>query len=344
MRRPILALALLLAAAPFARAQSVADFYRGKTIRLIIGAAVGGGYDIPGRVVASHMARHVPGNPAMVVENMPGATSLIMTNYLFVRAPRDGTAIGMPNNSVPFEPQLKILSREGGNVAFDLAKFSWIGSPLQEPQALFVMSAAARTIDDLRARKTIVASTGTSADNYVMPYMLNQLAGTKMDFVTGYQGQGDIFLALERGEAHANSAGVSNFFVTKPDWLRDGRVAALVQFGDARLPELKDVPTAMEIAPDPASREALRFFAQKFKMARPLVLPPDVPADRVAALREAFVATMKDPAFLAEAKKTGLEINPVTGPQIEAILASIFSASPDVVERLRDLLARAGGR
>ncbi len=336
-----LSLSLVATAAP---AQTVADFYRGKTIRLIVGAAVGGGYDIPGRVVASHMGRHVPGNPNFVVENMPGATSLIMTNYLYARAPRDGTAMGMPNNSVPFEPQLKILSREGGNVAFDLTKFGWIGSPLQEPQALFAMSAAARSIADLRARPIIVASTGTSADNYILPYLLNQLAGTKMDFVTGYQGQGDIFLALDRGEAHANSAGVSNFFVTKPDWLRDGRAAALVQFGDARLPDLKDVPTAMEIAPDAASREALRYFSLKFKMARPIALPPDVPADRVAALQEAFLETMRDPAFLAEARKTGLEINPVGGPQIRDILGEILGAPPTVVERLRDLLSRAGGR
>ena len=198
--RLFLALALAISAAP-AHAQSVADFYRGKSIRLIIGAAVGGGYDIPGRVVASHMSRHIPGNPNIVVENMPGATSLIMTNYLYARAARDGTAIGMPNNSLFFEPQLKLLSKEGGNVAFDLRKFAWIGSPLQEPQALFVVASAAKTIDDLRVKKVVVASTGVSADNYIMSYLLNQLVGTKMEFVTGYQWQGDIFMA-KIGRAH----------------------------------------------------------------------------------------------------------------------------------------------
>ena len=247
-----------------------------------------------------------------------------------------------PNNSLFFEPQLKLLSKEGGNVAFDLSKFSWIGSPLQEPQALFVLSSAARTIDDLRTKKVIVASTGVSADNYLMSYLLNQLVGTKMDFVTGYQGQGDIFMAMERGEAQANSAGFSNFFVSKADWVRSGFVVTPVQFGDARTSDLPDTPTAVELAPDEPSRAALTYFAQKFKAARPLMLPPDVPADRAAALRAAFDATMRDPAYIAEARRIGLDVNPLSGAEIERVLAGIFATPEPVVTRLRELIARAG--
>ena len=334
----LVAFALVLAGLTPACAQSVADFYRGKTIRLIIGAAAGGGYDIPGRAIANHMGRHIPGNPSIVVENMPGAASLIMTNYLYARAPRDGTAIGMPNNNVPLEPRLRVLSRDGGNVSFDLSKFSWIGSPVQEPQILITVATAAASLDDLKAHKVIVGSTGTTADNYTLPILMNQLLGTKMEVVSGYQGQSDIFVAMERGEIQGNSTGLTNLLVSKQDWLRRGWVKILVQFGTERSPELPDVPTVLELAPDAAARDMLRFFVLKFRMARPLTLPPDVPPERIKALQEAFEATMKDPAFLAEAKKIGLDINPVSGAEATRLVADLQNTPQSIVDRLRQLL------
>jgi tripartite-type tricarboxylate transporter receptor subunit TctC len=329
----------LLAAIP-AKAQSVADFYRGKSIRLIIGAAAGGGYDIPGRLLATHMPRHIPGNPTIIVENMPGATSLIMTNYLYTRAPRDGTAMGMPNNNVPLEPRLKLLSRDGGNVSFDISKFGWVGSPVQEPQILFTLASAARSFEELKIRKVVLGATGRSADNYTLPFLLNQLLGAKTEIIAGYTGQSDIFIAIDRGEVQGNSTGLTNLLVTKPDWIRDGRIKILVQFGATRAREIPDVPTAIELAADETTREMFRFFGKKFQMARPIALPPDVPPTRLQALQEAFNATMEDKTFRAEAQRIGLELNPVSGAEMTRLIAEIQATSEDVVQRMRTVLAQ----
>ncbi len=338
-RYRICAMAVAFLASLPAQAQSVAEFYRGKSIRLIIGAAAGGGYDIPGRLLATHMPRHIPGNPNIIVENMPGATSLIMTNYLYARAPRDGTAMGMPNNNIPLEPRLKLLSRDGGNVSFDIEKFSWVGSPVQEPQILFTLASAASRFEDLKTRKVILGATGRSADNFSLPFMLNELLGTKTEIVTGYNGQNDIFIAIDRGEVQGNSTGLTNLLVTKPDWVRDGRVKIHVQFGATRTREIPEVPTAIELAPDEATQNMFRFLSKKFLMARPIALPPDVPLARVHALQDAFDASMKDQAFLAEAKRIGLEINPVSGPEIAQLINEIQTAPEPVVQRIRSLLS-----
>ena len=326
-------------AATSALADPVADFYRGKSIRLIVGAAAGGGYDIPARLVANHMGKHIPGNPSFVVENMPGAASLIMTNYLYARAPRDGTAMGMPNNNIPLEPRLKQLSREGGNVSFDVTKFNWLGSPVQEPQVLITLSSAAKTLDDLKSRKVIVGSTGTTADNYSVPALLNQILGTKMEIVTGYKGQSDIFLAMEQSEVQGNSTGLTNVLVTKADWIKSGKATIILQLGLERASELPQVATALEVAHTQETRELLRLFLLKYRMARPLALPPDVPADRLKALNAAFDATMKDPAFLAEARQIGLDINPVGGAEMTRLVNEIQAAPQATVERLQKLLA-----
>jgi tripartite-type tricarboxylate transporter receptor subunit TctC len=336
----VIAIHFGLAAAPTkTAAQDAAEFYRGRTIRLIVGAAAGGGYDIPARAIAAHMTRHIPGNPTIVVENMPGATSLIMTNYLYARAPRDGTAIGMPNNNVPLEPRLHILSREGGNVSFDITKFDWIGSPVQEPQILFTLASAARNVDDLKAGKVLVGSTARSADNFSLPFMLNQLLGTKMEIIPGYQGQNDIFLAIERGEVQGNNTGLTNLLVTKPDWVSSGRVKILVQYGSERAAAIPDVPTALELAPDESTRELIRLFVLKFQMARPIAVPPGIPSERLRALQVAFDATMKDPEFLAEAQKIGLEINPVSGIEVARLVAEMQTTPQAVVDRLKNLLS-----
>ena len=337
--RFLLTFAAGLIAASSALADPVADFYRGKSVRLIVGAAAGGGYDIPARLIASHMGKHVPGNPSFVVENMPGAASLIMTNYLYARAPRDGTAMGMPNNNIPLEPRLKQLSREGGNVSFDIMKFNWLGSPVQEPQVLFTLSEAAKTFEDLKTRKVIVGSTGTTADNYSVPALLNQIFGTKMEIVTGYKGQSDIFIAIERGEVQGNSTGLSNLLVTKSDWLKSGKVSIIMQLGLERSPELPQVATALERAADQETHDLLRLFLLKYRMARPIALPPDVPAERLKALNAAFEATMKDPAFLAEARQIGLDINPVGGAEMTRLVSEIQAAPQVTVDRLQKLLA-----
>ncbi len=220
-----------------AHAQSVADFYRGKTIEMLIGGAVGGGYDLAGRTVANHIGRHIPGNPSFVVRNMPGATSLIMTNHLYNVAKRDGTAIGMPTSNIPLEQRLKVISPDGANVKFEIERFGWIGTPVQEPQITWVWhTAPAHNVDDLRSNAIRMGATTSSADNYLLPTIVNQLLGTRMQVVTGYIGQNEIYLAVERGEVQGNNTGLSNITVNKADWLRDGKVRILLQYGTERLP------------------------------------------------------------------------------------------------------------
>src|ERR1041385_79620 len=261
---------LLVAAASAVRAEPVEEFYRSKTIELLIGGAAGGGYDLAGRTVANHLGRHIPGNPSFVVRNLPGATSLIMTNQLYNVAKRDGTVIGMPLSNIPLEPRLKLISPDRSNVKFDVARLRWIGTPVQEPQITWVWhTAQARNLDDLRANLIRMGATTSSADNYILPTLVNRLLGTRMQVVTGYIGQNEINLAVERGEVQGNNTGLSNITVNKADWLRDGKVRILLQFGAERLPALPDVPAVAELAGAEEDRALLRFYAVKFNMARP---------------------------------------------------------------------------
>lgn len=334
------ALLVTAAAAAAAQAEPVEDFYRGKTIELLIGGASGGGYDLAGRTVANHLGRHIPGNPNFVVRNLPGATSLIMTNQLYNVSKRDGTVIGMPLSNIPLEPRLKLISPDGANVRFDVDRFGWIGTPVQEPQVFWVWhTAPAKSFADLKTGKIIMGATAASADNYMLSHLMNQTLGTRMEFVTGYQGQSEINLAVERGEVQGNTTGLTNLVVTKADWIRQGRIRMLVQFGGERVAEIKEVPAVVELAASEDDREIWRFFTSKFKMARPLALPPEVPAERVTALQDAFDATMRDPQFLEEAKQIGLQIDPLGGEAIRQLIAQMQATPEALVERLRRLLA-----
>jgi tripartite-type tricarboxylate transporter receptor subunit TctC len=332
-----------LTASSAARGDPVADFYRGKTIELSIAGAAAGGYDVAARTVADHMSRHIPGNPTIVVRNMPGAAGLVVTNYLYNVAKRDGTAIGMPTSNIPIEPRLKLLSPDGSKLKFDLARFAWIGTPLQEPQVTWVWHTAPVTnVNDLKTTQILMGATATSADNAILPLLDNELIGTKMKILTGYQGQNEINLAAERGEVQGNNTGLSNLTVNKTEWITDHKVRILLQYGTERLPQLSDVPTAIELATSDADRAALRFYAIKFTLARPLLIPPDVPADRVAALQQAFADTMTDPRYLEEAQRIGLDTNWLGAKDVSDRIRDINETPQAVIDRLRDLLARAG--
>jgi tripartite-type tricarboxylate transporter receptor subunit TctC len=326
-------------------AQPVADFYRGKIMEVAVGAAVAGGYDIAARTLANHMARHIPGNPRLIVRNMPGATGLIMTNYLYNVAKRDGTVIGMPTSNVPLEPRLKLLSSDGSAAKFDLARFSWIGTTLQEPQVTWVWhTAPARSVDDLKTTAIRMGATANSADNFVLPMLANAPIGTRMQVLTGYVGQNEIDLAVERGEVQGNNTGLSNLTAARADWVRDGKVRILLQYGNARLPALPEVPTVAELTASEIDRAVLRFYALKFTMTRPLMIPPDVPAERVTALQQAFAATMQDAAYLDEARRIGLDTNWLGAADIVRGVRQIQETPQPVIDRLRELLARAGGK
>ena len=326
-----------------ASADEIADFYRGKSIEITVAGTAAGGYDVAARTLATHMSRHIPGNPAVIVRNMPGAAGLVVTNYLYNLARQDGTVIGMPTSNVPLEPRLKLLSPDGGNVKFDLNKFEWLGTPLQEPQVTWVWhDAPATNVDDLKLNPVLMGATTASADNAILPLVVNKLLGTKMKVATGYQGQNEINLAAERGEIQGNNTGLSNLTVNKADWLRDHKVRILLQFGVDRLPQLPDVPTVIELTPNEADRAALRFYTIKFNMARPILIPPGVPADRVAALQAAFEATMTDPLYLNDAKSIGLDTNWLGAKALADQAHAIADTPQAVVDHLHELLAGAG--
>ncbi len=346
MKQTIAAIALILGvsipAAAQAQSESPAEFYKGKTVSLIVGAAPGGAYDLVSRTLALHWGRNVPGAPRFVVSNLPGASSLPLVNQITNTARKDGTVIGMTNSNIALERPLKMLSKGGGHVAFDVRTLQWIGSPLQQPQVLWVWhTAPAKNAADIKINKIIVGSTGVGGDNYMLPVMLNHLIGAKFEIISGYVGQGDVFAAAERGEIHGNSAVLPNLTSAKPDWFRDQKVRVLVQFGTERQPSIKDVPTAIELAENNIDREMLRFYALKFSMAYPLVMAPDVPADRIKAMRDSFDATMKDQAFLDDARKLGLEIDPFSGHQMHKLIQDIEATPKEVVDRVAEIIKSA---
>lgn len=347
-RAGLLAFWTIAGAALFAdriRAQPVEDFYRGKTIEIVVGAAVAGGYDLASRTLANHMGRHVPGNPKIIVRNMPGATGLIGTNYLYNVAKRDGTVIGMPTSNVPLEPRLKLLSTDGSAVKFELGRFSWIGTTLQEPQVTWLWHAApANNVMDLKNRTIRMGATSNSADNFVLPMLVNALVGTRMQVFTGYVGQNEINLAIERGEMEGNNTGLSNLTVNKADWIRDNKVKILLQFGNERLTALPDVPTVAELTASEFDRNVLRFYALKFTLTRPLLIPPEVPTERVTILQQAFEATMKDGAYLGEARRIGLDTNWLGSTEVARQIRQIQEAPQAVVDRLRELVALGGAK
>ena len=337
LRTGALALLATLAGVGTALAQTPAEFFKGKTVHILVGGAAGAAYDFVGGALALHMGRHIPGEPSIVVDNMPGAASLVMMNSLYNRSAKDGTVMGMPLNGIVLEPRLKVLSRDGSNVLFDLSKMSWIGTPAQQPQVLWVWKDTPfHTAEDLKKAPSSFGATAPGGDNYILPTMTNALVGTQMKLVSGYKGVTDIFLAAEQGEVTGSTVNLSSL-LGNPDWWNNKKARVLIQYGAERLPELKDVPTAIELASDAAGKQALKVYATKFRTTYPILLPPDVPADRVKALQKAFDETMKDTAFIADAQKIGIDVNPLSGEEIRGIMAEIDAAPDDVMERLRKL-------
>jgi tripartite-type tricarboxylate transporter receptor subunit TctC len=336
-RGMIFGVAAVLGAPAFA-ADSVEQFYRGKTVEFVVGAAAGGGFDLTTRPLLPYLTKYMPGHPNFVVRNMPGAAGIIMTNYLTSAAAKDGTVIGMATSNVPFEPRLKT----GGNntVRYDPQKLGWIGTPVREPQVSWVWSASGvKTWEDLKTKHVRFGATSPTGDNAIFPAIANKLLGLTSEIVTGYQGVGEIFLAIERGELEANNTAYSNLEISKGDWLRDGKIKVIMQFGLQRLASLKDVPTIMELVQNADDRNMLRFFLLKFEMHRPIFAPPGIPPERLEALRTAFDKSMADPEFIADAKRGGIDINPLGGKEIAKLVDEVATTPEATVERLSKTVA-----
>jgi tripartite-type tricarboxylate transporter receptor subunit TctC len=334
----ILASCTILLAAATSHAENMADFYRGKTVRLIVGSSASGSYGLVGRALATHMGQHIPGKPTIVVEYMPGASSLIMSNYLYNAAPRDGTVIGMPSSSLPLEPRLHILSHSGGEMKFDITRFNWLGTAVQEPQIFWTLSNSPyRSIEDLKTNEFVAGADGPGAEAYTLPTIMNNVFHTRIKIVTGYDSPASFFPAAEKGELNGSISALSEIF-------HRNNVRVLLQFGAERSVALKNVPTAIELAPTEADRKMLEFYAIKFKMARSFTLPPEVPADRVEAMRTAFDDTVKDSAFVDDAKKLGFEVVPIDGPGIMKLMQEVADAPQPLVDRLRKIIEPIGAK
>ena len=311
------------------------DFYRGKTITLVVSSSAGGGYDIMGRTIARYLGKHIPGNPRVVVNNMPGAGGIVAMNYLYRAAPKDGTTIAGVQNNLPFEPLLG--TREA---MYDSTKFNWLGSPSIEVGLIAVWrTAPVNTIDDLKRREITVGSSGANSTPSFYARLLNETLGTKMKIVVGYPGQNEVYFAMERGEVDGfPSLFYNTLNATRPKWRTENNIKLILQYGLEKEPALPNVPSALDLVTDPDDKLLLQAGLAQVTMGRPYLMPPGVPAERVAIMRKAFEDTFKDAAFLADSNRMALGVdNPRTGAQIQRVLEDAYRTPPNIVARLRTL-------
>lgn len=334
------AAAVGLSSAP-GQAQSVADFYKGKQVIVIVGSSPGGGYDAQGRLVARHLGKHIPGNPGFVVQNMPGAGSLQATNHLYNLAPKDGTVMGLVQRGML---TAKLTSPQG--VRFDVEKFNWIGNLASETAVTVVWhDSPIKTVEDLFAKETIVGGTGPTIDTETTPRLFNALIGTKFRIVGGYPGTSEVLLAMERGEVHGlGDWSWSNVKTRRPEYLTEKKIRVLMQGALQKEPDLPDVPLALDYVKNDEDRKVMELFLAQKTVARPVVAPPEIPKDRVAALRSAFMAMAKDSEFRADAEKTKLEIDVSSGEAVDAVVKRIVSTPQALADRLTAAITAPAGK
>ena len=320
-------------------AQPADEFYKGRKITIITSTGAGGPYDLAARTLARHMPRHIPGAPSMVVKNMPGGGHTLAANFLYNQAPRDGTTIGTISNTIPLHQVL-----DGKGVRYDARKLNWLGTlGISSLLTVAWSTSGVRTIDDVMKREVITGATGAGSGTWLYPNVMNQVLGTKFKIVTGYTSSAEVDLAMLRGEVTARSGGSYIGYVQeRPEWIREKKINILVQTGAVREKDLPDVPLMHELANTDDQRALLNLVSSPVKIGRPYLAPPDVPADRVALLRRAFDALMKDEAFLADAKGLQLDSNPQTGAQVAAIVDETVNASPALLARAKALVGTEG--
>jgi len=349
MRRWLGALGFVVVvlAAPAARADEVADFYKGKRINLIVSYGTGGGYDVYARVLAKHMSRHIPGNPNIIIQNMPGAGSLRGANYIYNVAPRDGTVFGTFARNMALIGQLKTNQ----NVQFDPLKFNWLGSSSSLANDAYVLllrrDAKAKSVEEARrpgGPPIILGSTAEGTSSDAMGVLLREWLGFNVKVIPGYTDSGVLFLAIERGEVEGRTVGLSSVRANKPDWLKPGGLArVLVVFGRrSRFPDFAEAPTARELAKNADDRNLIEIIEIPYALSRPYAAPPEIPPDRAKALQDAFMATHKDPAYIAEAEKVGIEVSPISGDEIRRLIDKIAKTPADQLKRIEKLIAEGG--
>lgn len=327
MKTTISALALLALSAP-AFGQTPDEFYKGRTVELVVGTAPGGGYDLYGRLIGRAIGKHIPGAPVVIVKNMPGAGHLKMTNWLYNAAPKDGTVMATAPQAVAIE---QALGTEG--IQYDAAKFTWIGRVAPVVEVTYTWhTSPTKTLEDARKRETVMGGSGAASPTVFYLKALNQLAGTKFRIIASYPSNNDTNLAMQRGEVEGGSKAWASMKVDNADWLRDRKVNILVQYATARDPDLPDVPLMMELGRSDDERRALNLFAMGNAMGRSIMATPDITPDRLTALQGAFQDAMRDPDLVAFTREKKIDIGPtLTGDELKALVEETMSTPPAVV-------------
>jgi tripartite-type tricarboxylate transporter receptor subunit TctC len=318
-----------------ASAQSVEAFYKGRTLNMIVGGSPGGGFDTLARAIARYIGNHIPGKPTLVVRNMPGAGGTQALDYLYNVAEKDGSVLALVNNTPPFVPLF-----EGTTARYDATKFSWLGTPSVESPVVLIWGAVpVNTVDDLRSKETIMGASGAASTQAVYARLLNATLHTKMKIVSGYKGQNDIFVAMERREIDGYpSVFYSSLTSTRPNWLPEKIAKVVLQYGPQPLKELAGVPWALDLISGADDKQFFQAATAANALGRPLLMPPNVPQDRLTAMRKALLDTLADPTFIAEADKLGLLVNaPQTGEQIEQVVRDTYAMPANILARVREI-------
>jgi tripartite-type tricarboxylate transporter receptor subunit TctC len=331
--------ALALAASAGAVSAAEDNFYEGKSVRFILSAGEGGGYATYARSLIHHLGKHLPGDPTFVLQSMPGGGGLRATNYLFTQAAKDGSTLGMIHATVILAPIYGTKSAQ-----FDSREFNWLGA-MSTAVAVCVAwhESPIKTWNDMLTKEFIVGSSGAGSQMETMPLMINRLFGTKMKVISGYKDGTSVFLAMQRGEVHGRCGGIITALrATRPDWLTENKIVVPVAVATQRHPDYPDSPSIMEFVKDEHTRKVLELVFAPQEFDRPVLAPPGVPAERVALLRKAFGATLKDPAFLAEAKKLRIDIDLVSGERLQQIIQNAYDMPSEVVTAAKAAMGNQG--
>lgn len=327
-------LSVILTCAPISSPRAADDFYKGKTIDLVIGYSPGATYDLYARLVSRHMGNHIPGNPRIVPRNLAGAGSRVAVNYLYNVAAQDGTALATADQSLAVEQAMG-----DKQLTVDVNKLQWIGNPVVSNNTSVTWhTSQVRSVDDARAREVTMGATGSSTSSQY-PRLMNALLGTKFKVILGYPGANDINLAMERGEvAGKGSDSWAAWKATRPDWLRDKKINILVQIGLTKNPEMGDTPLLMDLAKNDEDRQVMKLLSTSVVIGRPIFAGPGVPAERVTILRRAFDATVRDAEFIREAREAKMDLDPVSGEELQKLVGEIVSTPKKIADRLTDII------
>jgi tripartite-type tricarboxylate transporter receptor subunit TctC len=332
IRKAFAVAALAGLSATSVRADPVADFYKGKDLHLVISSTAGGGYDLYARTIARHLGRHIPGNPAIIPQNMPGAGGILAANYIYSVAPKDGTVIAAIQNTVPFEPFF-----ENKSAKFDASKINWLGTPTTEVGMYIVYhTSKIKTLHDAQTHEMIAGGAGAASTPAFYGRLFNQIFHLKAKLVTGYPGQNEILLAMENGEVEAMPSPFwSSLKTARPKWLPEHLISVLFQYGAKPHPDLKGIPFALDLLDKPDDKVLLTAAVAPLTLGRPYAAPPGTPADRLKALREGMMATFQDPQFLADCERQRLECSDRhTGEELSAVIKQAYGAPEAIKKRL----------